>query len=132
MLPAVQPAKRPAAAGAAKRSGVATRTRGPLVPRRRTRSASASRMSPASSAAGGRAAGFSESIRLTSAQSVFGRSGRTDSSGAAPVSIRRAVSSSEPFQNGCQPASASQSITPTAQTSAAGSPGSPCSRSGGT
>ena len=44
----------------------------------------------------------------------------------------RAVSSSEPFQNGCRPASASQSITPTAQTSAAASPGSPCSRSGET
>ena len=39
---------------------------------------------------------------------------------AAPASIARAVSSIEPRQNGCRPASASQSITPTAQTSAAG------------
>ena len=71
-------------------------------------------------------------MRSTRAQSGFGRSGRTWASGAAPVSIRFAVSSSEPFQNGWKPASASQSITPTAQMSADGSPGSPRSRSGGT
>ncbi len=53
-----------------------------------------------------------------------------DASDGAPSSIRRAVSSSEPPQNGCRPASASQSSTPTAQTSAAGRAGSPRRRSG--
>ena len=52
--------------------------------------------------------------------SRFGSSGRRSPSGRAPASIARAVSSIEPRQNGCRPASASQSITPTAQTSAAG------------
>ena len=103
------------------------------VLRRRSRSAKVSRSSWARWAAGGLAAGSSESIRSTSAQSGFGRSGRAWASGAAPVSIRLAVSSSEPFQNGCQPASDSQSIAPTAQMSAGGPPDSPCtSRSGGT
>ena len=49
-------------------------------------------------------------MRSTSEQSGFGRSGRACASGGAPLSIRFAVSSSEPFQNGCQPASDSQSI----------------------
>ena len=48
----------------------------------------------------------------------------------APSSICRAVSRSEPLQNGWRPASASQSSTPTAQTSAAGRAASPRSRSG--
>ena len=39
--------------------------------------------------------------------------GRTVSSGGAPAWIRREVSTVSPPQNGCSPASASQSITPT-------------------
>ena len=63
-------------------------------------------------------------------RSRFGRSGRNSPSGRAPASIARAVSSIEPRQNGCRPASASHSITPTAQTSAAGVASPPASRSG--
>ena len=101
------------------------------VLRRRFRSAKASRRSKESLAAGGRAEGLMASIRSIIAVSGFGRSGRAWASGAAPPSIRLAVSSREPFQNGCQPASDSQRRTPTAQMSAGGPPDSPCtSRSG--
>ena len=66
------------------------------------------------------ASGRRLSARSTHSTTAGSRSGRMEASDGAPSSIRRAVSSSEPPQNGCRPASASQSSTPTAQTSAAG------------
>ena len=66
----------------------------------------------------------------TAASRRFGRSGLRVASGGAPASIVRATSGSGTPQNGCLPASASQSSTPTAQTSLAGEASSPRSRSG--
>ena len=67
--------------------------------------------------------------RPAAASAWAGRDG-APTSGAAPASIARAVSSMDVCQNGWRPASASQSITPTAQTSAASVASSPASRSG--
>ena len=72
----------------ASRSGTESSGTVVRVLRRRSRSAKVSRSSWARCAAGGLAAGSSASIRSTSAQSGFGRSGRACASGAAPVSIR--------------------------------------------
>ena len=90
----------------------------------------AARRAAASASAEGRSAGSSERALSTSESSCFGRSGRWPPSGSAPMRMPRAVSSSEPFQNGCWPASASQSRTPIAQMSAGGPPLWPRSRSG--
>ena len=97
---------------------------------RPSRPTAAPRSARASSGAGGRLAGLVESALSTSRRSRLGSSGRSSPSGRAPASIARAVSSIEPRQNGCRPASASHSITPTAQTSAAGVASLPASRSG--
>ena len=67
----------------------------------------------------GRRCGLATSAPATVSSTWRGRSGRRDSSGGAPCWMRRDVSVRSPPQNGCSPASASQSSTPTAQTSAA-------------
>ena len=64
------------------------------------------------------------------ASSRFGRSGRSGWSGGQPDSIVPAICGSGTPQNGCLPASASQSRIPTAQTSLAEQASSPRSRSG--
>ncbi len=127
---AVQPAKTAASAAAPRR--VASTGRASVVPRRRVacRGAAAPRSASANSDAAGLRPGASESDRSTSSSSRFGRSGRSVSSRGAPCSIARAVSSIDDCQKGCRPESASQSITPTAQTSAAAVDSSPASRSG--
>jgi hypothetical protein len=77
-----------------------------------------------------RLAGSGDERAVDEAQEPLRQVGPELPSGRAPASIARAVSSIEPRQNGCRPASASQSITPTAQTSAAGVASPPASRSG--
>src|SRR4051794_29973228 len=127
---AVQPAAAAARAqDAARRATLGTAiVLRPRVELRRLRPAA--RRASTRSAADGRRAGSSSSARPTAARSGFGRSGRMVESGSAPPSIARAVSSRDVCQNGCRPASASQSITPTAQTSAAAVDVFPASRSG--
>ena len=63
-------------------------------------------------------------------RSRFGRSGRSGCSGGQPASIVLAICGSGTPQNGCLPASASQSRTPTAQMSLAEQASSPRRRSG--
>src|SRR5687767_8225645 len=75
----------------------------------------AERSAAASLAAGGRRAGSRQRARSTTLIRSGGRSGRIVRSDGAPSSILRAVSIGEEAQNGCRPASASQSRTPTAQ-----------------
>ena len=58
------------------------------------------------------------------------RSARALPSGFAPASIAAATCGSGTPQNGCSPTSASQSTTPTAQTSLAAVASPPRSRSG--
>jgi hypothetical protein len=58
------------------------------------------------------------------------RAGRAEASGGAPASTRLAVSTGDAAQNGWRPVSASQSTTPTPQTSAAPVASWPASRSG--
>ena len=74
--------------------------------------------------------GSTESARSTAASNGFGRSGREPARDGAPSPIARALSSTEAFQNGWMPASASQSSTPTDQTSLAAVAGRPARRSG--
>ena len=96
----------------------------------RRRSVSALRSSFANAVAGGRFAGSIATAWAIAASRRFGRSGRSSSSGGAPRSIVAAICGNGTPQNGCLPASASQSRIPTPQTSLAGRASSPSSRSG--
>ena len=90
----------------------------------------ASRSSVASCDAVGRRLGSTSSALSTAASRRRGRSPRRAESGGAPAAIADATSGSGTPQNGWVPASASQSITPTAQTSLATVASAPPSRSG--
>ena len=90
----------------------------------------ASRSSAASCDAVGRRLGSTSSALSTAASRRRGRSPRRAESGGAPAAIADATSGRGTPQNGWVPESASQSITPTAQTSLATLASAPPSRSG--
>ena len=90
----------------------------------------ASRSSAASRAAGGRFPGSTASALSTAASSRRGSSPRRAERGGAPEAIVEATWGSGTPQNGWLPASASQRITPTAQTSLRSDASSPERRSG--
>ena len=104
--------------------------RGSCDASRRGVARTAFRSSAARAEARGRLAGSRASAPSTAASSRRGRSLRSVPSGGAPASIAPATSCSGTPQNGWRPDRASQSRTPTAQTSLSGVASSPARRSG--